>query len=155
MADTPLPRTPGPPPPVYLAVALLLEWALHRWLPITHWLEWTWRWLGLAVILAGVASAVSARMRFVKHGTAVRPFTPSSALVTDGPFRYTRNPMYWGMLLVLTGEALLFGSLGPFLVVPAFWCFLNFLFVRKEEECMRIQFGKTYEEYCMRVRRWI
>jgi len=136
-------------------LALLGEWGLHRWLPLAHWLAWPWRWLGLATILAGVALAVTARMRFLKRGTSVRPFTPSSALVTDGPFAYTRNPMYCGVLLVLSGEALLFGSLSPWLVVPAFWCFLNFLFVRKEEECMRIQFGKAFEEYSARVKRWV
>ena len=140
---------------MYLALALLLEWGLHRWLPLAPWLAWPWRWLGLAVILSGVALAVTARIRFLKHGTAVRPFEPSSALVTDGPFKYTRNPMYWGMLLVLTGEALLFGSLGPWLVVPVFWCFLNFLFVQKEEQCMRIQFGQAFTDYSARVRRWI
>lgn len=150
-----LPRTPGPPPPVYLALALLAEWGLHRWFPLAHWLAWPWRWSGLVCIVAGVVLAISARRLFLKYDTAVRPFSKSSALVTEGPFKFTRNPMYWGMLLVLTGEALLFGSLGPLLVVPAFWCFLNFLFVAKEEACMRIQFGQAYEDYTARVKRWI
>jgi protein-S-isoprenylcysteine O-methyltransferase Ste14 len=94
-------------------------------------------------------------MLYFKYHTSVRPFTRSDALVTDVPFAWTRNPMYTGMLLVLSGEALLFGSLGPWLMVPVMWWILHRLFVLKEEEGMRIQFGQAYEDYCARVKRWV
>jgi len=139
---------------VYLLAALLGEWALHTWFPVVHWPTWPWRWIGLLFILKGVILAAAARWLYLKHHTSVRPFTRSDALVTEGPFRFTRNPMYTGMLLVLSGEALLFGSVGPWLVVPAMWWVLHFLFVLKEEEGMRLQFGERYADYCARVRRW-
>lgn len=150
-----LPRTPGPPPPVYLLAALFCEWGLHTRLPVYPWLAWPWRWVGMVFILKGVLLAVTARSKFLKHKTTVRPFQESDALVTEGPFAWTRNPMYTGMLLVLSGEAFMFGTLGPWLVVPAMWFVLSRLFIRKEEAGMRLQFGSAYEEYCLRVKRWL
>ena len=153
--DAPLPRTPGPPPPVYLLAALLCEWGLHKWLPVYQLLNWPWRWIGLLFILKGVLLAAMARRQFLKHKTTVKPFHKSDALVTGVPFSWTRNPMYTGMLLLLSGEALMFGSLSPWLLVPAMWIVINFLFVHREEAGMRLQFGAAYEEYCRRVKRWM
>lgn len=155
MTEQKLPRTPGPPPPPYFILSLLAEWGLHRWLPLVHWLDWPWRWMGVVFVLAGVTLTVSAARLFTRRGTAIRPFEKSTALLIEGPFRFTRNPMYCGLLLVLSGEAILFGSLGPWMMVPLFWCFINYLFVVKEEACMRIQFGQAFAEYSARVRRWI
>jgi protein-S-isoprenylcysteine O-methyltransferase Ste14 len=69
-----------------------------------------WRWLGLLLILGGVALAVASERAFQRAGTAVLPFTEPSALVTTGPFVFTRNPMYLGLVLCLLGWAVLLGS---------------------------------------------
>jgi protein-S-isoprenylcysteine O-methyltransferase Ste14 len=140
---------------VYLLAALLCAWGLHSWMPLYQVLEWPWRWVGLLLILKGVTLAALGRIQFLKHKTSVRPFTRSDALVTAVPFEWIRNPMYTGMLLVLAGEALLFGSVGPWLVVPVMWLVLDRLFVRVEEACMQLQFGPAYEAYCARVKRWV
>jgi len=139
---------------LYLLAALFLQGGLHANFPLAQWLSWPWRWIGLLFILKGVALAVAARVRFVKHGTPVRPFTRSTALVTDGPFVFTRNPMYIGVLLVLSGSSLLYGSLSPWLAVFVMWCVLNYLFIPREEACMRQLFGAAYQDYCARVNRW-
>lgn len=150
-----LPRTKGAVPPVYLLLALLSEWGLHAWLPVAQWLSWPWRWAGAFFIAKGLALAIMAVLQMRKHQTTVEPFHRSEALVTSGPFAWNRNPIYTGMLLVLSGEALLFGSVTPWLMVPVMWFVLHRLFVAREEEGMRMQFGAAYDEYCSRVKRWI
>jgi protein-S-isoprenylcysteine O-methyltransferase Ste14 len=78
-----------------------------------------------------------------------------SAVVTTGPFAFTRNPMYLGMVLCLLGWAVLLGSLVPFVVVPAFFALLHCRFVLREEPFMAERFGQEYESYRERARRWL
>ncbi len=78
-----------------------------------------------------------------------------SSLVVDGPFKYSRNPMYLGMVLALTGLALLLGTVTPWLVIPPFVWLMTVLFVRQEEQTMEKQFGSDYLAYKKKVRRWV
>jgi protein-S-isoprenylcysteine O-methyltransferase Ste14 len=79
----------------------------------------------------------------------------SSALVVDGPFRFTRNPVYLGMVLFLFGVGVLLGSLTPFLVIPLFALVIDRRFVRVEEAMLTKAFGPSYSAYQSRVRRWL
>jgi protein-S-isoprenylcysteine O-methyltransferase Ste14 len=142
-------------PPVYLLVALLAMTALHYWLPIAPLLRAPFTWLGALVIIAGIAVAVSAVRLFDRAGTPVLPFEPSTALVTDGLYRYTRNPMYLGLALVLLGAWMLFGTLGPGLAFVAFVWVIQSNFIRGEERFLESIFGEQYVSYRARVRRWI
>jgi protein-S-isoprenylcysteine O-methyltransferase Ste14 len=142
-------------PPLYFALAIVCMLVLHRWLPIADLIDPPWSRLGWIMVVAGVALAVWGRQRFARAGTNVVPFTPSTALVTDGPFRFTRNPMYLGMMLVLLGGFVIAGTLGSLLVVPVFVWWIRHRFVLREEEHMRAHFGADYEAYRRRVRRWI
>lgn len=83
------------------------------------------------------------------------PFSKTTALVVTGPYRFTRNPMYLGMLLVLLGIALWLGTLVPLLVVPLLALALQKGFVEKEERLLEEQFGDEYRAFRARVRRWI
>ena len=85
----------------------------------------------------------------------MRPFEPSTALVEDGPFRFSRNPMHLGMVLVLAGAFILLGSLSPLFVLPAFVWLLHTRFVVREEAHMERHFGDCYLDYKRRVRRWL
>ena len=76
-------------------------------------------------------------------------------MVTGGPFAFTRNPMYLGLVLCLLGWAVLLGSLVPFAVVPAFLALLHFRFVLREEPFMADRFGQDYASYHEQVRRWL
>jgi protein-S-isoprenylcysteine O-methyltransferase Ste14 len=142
-------------PPLYFASAILAMVALHFVLPIARVIPWPWTLLGAGPVLAGIGLAIWAEHEFKRAGTAVRPFAPSSALVEDGPFRFTRNPMYLGMLLVLAGLFLLLGTLGPLLVPPILVWLLQRRFVVPEETHMERHFGARYEDYRRRVRRWL
>jgi protein-S-isoprenylcysteine O-methyltransferase Ste14 len=148
-------RRPWDIPPLWLALAILLMIALHLLAPVARLVPWPWSLAGVVPILAGVGLAVWAERHFRWAGTEVRPFQPSSALVEAGPFRFSRNPMYLGMLLLLGGLWLLLGSLGPLLVLPAFWWLIRARFVLPEEAHMERHFGERYRDYRGRVRRWL
>lgn len=142
-------------PPLYFALAILLMVLMHRVLPIVDLVDPPRSRLGWVIVVAGVALAAWGRQRFARAGTNVVPFSPSTALVTDGPFRFTRNPMYLGMMLVLFGGFVIAGSLGSLIVLPVFFWWIRHRFVLREEEHMRAHFGEDYEAYKRRVRRWI
>lgn len=142
-------------PPVYLLAAISVMVALHYGLPVVVFRTPVLAWLGAATMLAGVALAAWGAATFRRAGTPVRLFEEATTLVTTGPFRWTRNPMYLGMMLVLGGTGIALGSLTPFLVLPAFFAIVRAWFIRHEEAAMRERFGAAFAEYCGRVRRWI
>ena len=141
-------------PPHYFLMSLITI-ALLALIPGDTFLGWPWRLLGLIPIGAGLVLAIVAARRFSTVGTNIVPLTRSSVLVTDGPFAYTRNPMYLGMTLVLIGAALLIARPWPWLVVPAFVAVLQMRFIRHEERLMEQTFGEAYRAYRARTRRWI
>jgi len=106
--------------------------------------------MGILVALAGVASFYRAR-------TTVNPHKPgnASSLVTSGVYRFTRNPMYVGMLLVLIGWAVYQGGLLPLLVTLLFIPYMTRFQIVPEERVMLTMFDTEYERYRQRVRRWV
>jgi protein-S-isoprenylcysteine O-methyltransferase Ste14 len=75
--------------------------------------------------------------------------------VLDGPFRFSRNPMYLGMVTLLIGVAIGLGSATPWLVIPAFFFLISKRFIAAEERKMEVEFGAEYLSYRSKVRRWI
>jgi protein-S-isoprenylcysteine O-methyltransferase Ste14 len=117
--------------------------------------------LGVAVA-AGVAGAAiwvaldaRATMLFRRAETSFLPWTPTEALVTSGPFRYTRNPMYLGMGVLYVGLALAFGLLWALVVLPVVLLAVVRLVIVREERYLERAFGEDYRAYRRRVRRWI
>ena len=92
---------------------------------------------------------------FQKAGTAVKPFDESTVLVTSGLFRYSRNPIYLGMLFILIGNGIYLGGLLPFFVIPMFFFIVQECFIKKEEPFLEEIFGEDYRNYKTKVRRWI
>ena len=142
-------------PPAWMLLALLASLALHRWLPLLRLLHAPWTWLGVPLIALALLLALTALVGFRRAGTPVIPFERSTALVTGGPYRFTRNPMYLGLTLLLLGVAALQGSLGAFLPVPAFVLIIQKRFVEGEERFLTEIFGEQYLSYRRRVRRWL
>jgi len=142
-------------PPVYLLASLLSMAALHRWLPLQQWVVEPWHWLGAILVAAGLLMTALSARRFVRSHTGLIPFTPATTLVTGGFYRFTRNPMYLGMLIILVGMAIYLGSFTPWILPPAFWLVIRQRFVIPEEAFLRDALGQPYIEYCQRVRRWI
>ena len=143
-------------PPAWLAPAILLAWALDRYLPLLQLVSPPWSWLlasvtwAISLLITGTAARGLAR-----HDTTIYPNGESTALVTAGLYRYTRNPMYLGMALIVMGFGFFFGSLTAFLGTVFFCLAVQQLFIIPEEQRLRGWFGEDYTNYCRTVRRWL
>lgn len=143
-------------PPIWFLSFLFLGVALHYLVPTTRLFDLSSSWAGAVLFGAGFALTLYASSIFSKEKTEILPTSPANrVLVTSGPFRFTRNPMYLGMVVALVGTALFFGSLPLYLVPVAQFLVLNFVFIPFEEQKMARQFGAAYEDYKQKVRRWL
>lgn len=142
-------------PPTYFIVSIILMLVLHFLVPIVKFIGYPWNLQGIVPLALGVILNLIADAAFKKHGTTVKPFEESSTLVTAGVFRFSRNPMYFGMLLILIGIALFMGSLAPFLVIVAFGILMEMVFIKTEEKMLEEKFGGSWIAYKKQVRRWI
>ncbi len=142
-------------PPVYLALAILLMFALHAWLPGMRLFGSGWRWVGVVAIAVGLAVNVGSALQFRRHQTTIIPFHESTSLLTSGLYRYSRNPIYLSMFVLLMGVALALGTLTPWLVLPWFMGIIARRFVPREEKMLAEAFGEAFDAYRRQVRRWI
>jgi len=149
------PRYPRDIPPLWLLASLLTIAALHWLLPVARWIVPPWTWIGWVLCVLSVLLTVAAAWRFRRVGTGIRPFTEATALVGAGPFRFTRNPMYVGMVGLVLGTALGLGTVAPLVVPPLFWALLDRRFVRAEERFLRARFAAAFDDYCRAVPRWL
>ena len=112
--------------------------------------------VGMVLVTAGVVLAVSSALLFRSEGTELNPTSSTNAkLVTSGPFRYTRNPMYLSLVVVTSGIAVWVGAWPMFLAPVALFATANWVHIPFEEAKMRRQFGGAFDEYVRSVRRWI
>lgn len=142
-------------PPHYFLISVLAMAGLHFGWPVMQWLHYPWTLAGAAVGVLGLFVTLSSAGLFARLGTTVRPFQESEVLVTTGFYRFTRNPMYCGLVLMLTGIALGMGSLTPWLVIPLFVWVINTRVIPVEEQMLEEKFGETYLDFKRRVRRWV
>ena len=143
-----------PPPFIYLA-AMLAGVGIEQFAPTPNLPDP----VALAAGVAGVAAAVfldgGAMRNFVRARTAMEPWKPSSALVTTGPYRFTRNPMYLGMASFYLGAALGFGLLWSAALLPVVLLVIDRAVIAREERYLQRRFGDSYTDYRRRVRRWL
>jgi protein-S-isoprenylcysteine O-methyltransferase Ste14 len=142
-------------PPVYFFLALISMAALHWALPLARVLAPPFTYLGIPLIVAGMWLGGHAFRGFSKARTPVVPFERSTALVTSGSYRFTRNPMYVGMVIILAGIAVMLGTVGPWLPIPFLVWILRSNFIIGEERFLEELFGQQYLAYKSRVRRWL
>jgi protein-S-isoprenylcysteine O-methyltransferase Ste14 len=142
-------------PTTYLLIAIVICIGLHFIIPIQYILHSPLNLTGLLPLLFGVWINVSADRAFKKANTTVKPYEESSALVQDGVFRLSRNPMYLGFVTILVGISILLRSISPYLVVVTFAILMELVFIRSEEKMLQETFGDQWEEYRLRVRKWI
>lgn len=142
-------------PPHWASLGLLVEFALNHWAPVAKFIPAPWNLLGIGVIASGFVLVVSAFRLFAKAKTGIKPFSASTTLVAEGPYRFTRNPMYLGMAAILFGTAISLGTFTPFLGVAAFVVLITVRFIFPEEAHMERAFGARYLDFKSRSRRWI
>jgi len=111
--------------------------------------------IGAISIVLGFTVLLRAWLQFKKVGTAVCPTAKSSLIVTDGIYKYSRNPMYLGMLVMLTGASLMMGTIPAMFAPIGFFIVIDKVFIPFEEEKLQNFFGDVYAAYLTQTRRWV
>jgi protein-S-isoprenylcysteine O-methyltransferase Ste14 len=146
------------PPPFLFVIGFIAGWALDRYwraLPLSRFggsalKPFGWAALAVGLILAGWGMATFRRAK-----TAIHPHHSASQLVTHGPYRFTRNPMYTGLTLQYLGGSALINSAWPIIVLPIVLLILIQTVILREERYLRDAFGVEYVGYVASVRRWL
>jgi protein-S-isoprenylcysteine O-methyltransferase Ste14 len=142
------------PPPILMLVLLvgagILQVIFPGLQPVPFHSVLAWIFL-----VAGCLVSLSGFITFKQNRTPVKPGAKPTQLVIGGPYRFTRNPMYLGMLLFSIG--VLFALRSPWFLIPpiAYFLMINFWQIPFEETLLRERFGRTYDDYCQNVRRWL
>jgi protein-S-isoprenylcysteine O-methyltransferase Ste14 len=113
------------------------------------------RALGLTLLVVSGIPAISALLFMRRARTSSMPYTTTHALVTEGPFGYSRNPIYVTFVLVPAALAAFFNSLWMALTLPVLVVVLNKGVIEREEAYLVRRFGDAYRQYCARVPRWL
>ena len=143
------------PPPLIFLGGLAVGFALEALLPGTSFpgvVQWV---LGAALLVAGLALLASFNIAFNRRGTALEPWKPTTAIVSTGPYRVTRNPAYVGMALVYAGIAVMSEALWVLAPLPLVLLIIDRVVIAREERYLERKFGPEYLDYKGRVRRWI
>ena len=168
MSKTDTPGVIAPPPLIYLGF-LFVGWGLaelgarpeavdagYSWLAAGFGLEMeVRRGLALTLIIGGLLLDGMAAGLFRRRGTAVEPWKPSTVLINEGPYRFSRNPIYVGFAITYAGLAIAMDSaLALFLLLPCLAVIDQFVIAR-EERYLAAKFGADYDAYRQKVRRWL
>ena len=145
------------PPPIVALITAAAMWGLASFslsLAMPHDLR---IWLAVGIALPGITIDIAGAVRFFRAKTTVNPLTPqkSSSLVTSGIYRFTRNPMYLGMLMALLGWCVYLAAPLAFLGPIFFMLYIGRFQIAPEERVLTGLFGDEYAAYCKRVRRWL
>lgn len=141
------------PTPIWLFALVIAALAAGAWLRLPAIAQS--RPLGIALIVAGFGLSAWGRLTFRRHGAEIFPWSEAhSTIVASGPFRYTRNPMYLGMLVIGAGAALTAGTWVMWLVPVVLFGLDHFVIIPFEERSMERAYGEAFREYKARVRRW-
>ncbi len=142
------------PPPAVLALAIGAAVLATRMMPpLRHaWFRLPAGALALAVLALGVIGW--AAVEFRRHRTTILPLRQPTSLLERGPFRFSRNPIYLGMLLLAFVPWLGWGAVGLLLAPALFFGVINGAVIPHEERTLEAVFGGPFRAYCRRVRRW-
>ena len=142
-------------PPVLALLIIIISAVLHFTYPIKQLIYFPYNLLGITGLVIGFWILAWGKKTFGKLDTPLSPGEKPKNLVTSGPFKFTRNPMYLGFVIFLLGVAVLFGSLVAFISPVIFFLIIHFAFIPFEEKLMEKTFGKKYLDYKRNVRKWI
>lgn len=143
-----------PPPLIYLA-AILLGAGIDQLIPIKVLPVDLTAWLGGALVLLAVTLGGLSVREFRKAQTAIRPNQPASTLVTTGPFRHSRNPMYLALSILQVGIGLWMNSVWVVVLLLPVLAWITYGVIAREEQYLPGRFGQPYLDYQARVRRWL
>ncbi len=145
------------PPAALVLIIAFLMWLLSKYLP-TLSIPAAVRYTGFALFLiSGFLIIIIGGLRFKAASTTVNPITPnaSSSLVISGIYKFSRNPMYIGFLLMLIGWSVFLASLFTLVLCAVFVIYMNRFQIKPEERALESIFGDEYMHYKSAVRRWL
>ena len=142
-------------PPRIAALLMVITVAIWSFSPPETVLYLPYKLIGSIGIISGFTIMMWAWFQFQKAKTAVCPTSKTTTIVINGAYRICRNPMYLGMLFMLTGIAFLMGAVQAFFAPAAFFIIMDKVFIPYEEEKLLQGFGYHYAEYMKRIRRWL
>lgn len=134
---------------IFVCAGAAIGWAI----PIEF--SRTWGWAGLILLSLAFLIDEWALRLFKNAETNVAPNQPANTIVSDGPFKYSRNPMYVSFLLLYAGISFLTGKAGMLLLILPLFYMLDQKVIKPEEKYLTQKFGDTYLDYKAKVRRWI
>lgn len=145
------------PPPLIYAAGVAAGWGLNRWhpLPITAGASRVRVAAGAAGVLVWLAIFLGALIAFRRARTTLIPNRPAAAVVTEGPYRFTRNPMYVSLVALYLGITLLMNTWWPMLFLPVVVFAIDRAVIAREERYLASAFPTDYRAYARRVRRWL
>lgn len=145
------------PPPAVLLIVAAAMWTVAEIAPLPRLFE-AYR-IAAAVLVGGLGASISVagRMAFLRAKTTMNPLHPerAAALVEFGIYRFTRNPMYLGLLVILVAWAIYLASAWALIGLPVFVLYITRFQILPEERALTDKFGAAYSAYCARVRRWL
>jgi len=136
-------------------MTLVFVFLVHLYFPMHQYIFPPLVYAGIVPVILGISIAASSSRAFKQAETSLVPFDEATMLVTSGFYRFTRNPMYLGMILILLGMAILSGTIAALIPVGLFCLVIRNNFVLGEERFLEDAFGQQYLDYKSRVRRWI
>ena len=144
-------------PPLVTLLFMLMIYLMTLLIPFLNVGSLFWDGLSGVVLCTSGAVILSSGWRFKKAKTTVDPTTPekTTRLVTSGVYRYSRNPMYLGLLGFLIAEILLLGNLFGLALLPLYMMTMNKRFIKPEETALESLFGQSFIDYKQKVRRWL
>lgn len=143
-------------PPIAWAVAVVAGLVLGWLLPLPFLpAAMPAGWIGGLIFLAGLALLIWSATTFRQAGTAVQASVPTSSIVSEGPYRYSRNPIYVAMFIGLVGVSIGFDNLWHLALLVLFYLVIRYGVVAREETYLARKFGDAYLGYKRQVRRWL
>ncbi|HVS25909.1 MAG TPA: isoprenylcysteine carboxylmethyltransferase family protein [Burkholderiales bacterium] len=142
-------------PPLLYGIAFAVVLALHWFWPMPIFGRAVALWPGLALVMLGVGIAIWGRRALQAAGTNVNPSLPTTAIVTSGPFRFSRNPLYMALTLLYFGLTLAVNTWWGIVVLVPLLILMHRGVVLREERYLEQKFGETYRQYCSTVRRYL
>tara|TARA_Y100000310_G_C20139047_1_gene559405 strand:- start:18 stop:467 length:450 start_codon:yes stop_codon:yes gene_type:complete len=139
----------------YFLILIIINAIIHYLYPIKQIIPQSYTYIGLIIFIIGWIPNIWLGIYFRKIKTSIPSYNIPSKLITSGLFRFSRNPIYLGMIIALIGEMIFLGSLITFAIPSLFFILINKFNIKAEEAILKKKFGKAYLDYKKRVRRWI
>ena len=147
------------PPPILFVIGVICGWLLNRLLPLPISEGGLSRsaliLFGWSAVVIGLGVLAWALLTFWRARTAIYPNQPARTIVAHGPYRYSRNPMYVALAMLMAGVGVLLNSMWVLALIPVVLMALTVFVIRREEAYLSSAFGDNYAAYRAQVRRWL